>query len=214
MKKLFLMTVIAFFGFTVFAQDSPSAIGFGLKAGANFASITGDETDNLSSLTGFHVGAYVDISVSEKFSVQPELLYSTQGAKYEDSDFYDGKFKLNYLNIPIMAKFRVAEGFTLEAGPQVGFLLSAKDEYDYIGADPGFSDLSGEDDIKDLVKGTDFGINFGLGYKMENGLNFSARYCLGLSNINDTSSIDPGFDMGDIKNQNGVFQLSVGFTFL
>ncbi|MEJ2113203.1 MAG: porin family protein [Flavobacteriaceae bacterium] len=217
MKKTFLIIAVVALCFNLNAQSSSTSdegIKFGIKAGVNFASITGDETDDLSGLTGFHFGAVLDISISEKFSVQPELLYSTQGAEYKDSDAYDGKFKLNYINIPVMAKYYVAEGFSIQAGPQIGFNTSAKDEYKYTGVDPGFSDDSGTDDIKDFVKGTDFGINFGLGYEMQTGLNFSARYCLGLSDINDLpDNIDPGFSVGDIKNQNGVFQISVGYMF-
>ena len=70
-----------------------------------------------------------------------------------------------------MAKFYVAEGFSIEAGPQVGFLFSAKDEYDFDGD-------TGEDDIKEYFKGIDFGVNFGVGYKLEGGLNLGARYNL------------------------------------
>ena len=94
-----------------------------------------------------------------------------------------------------MAKFYVADGFSLELGPQVGFLLSAKEEFD------GESD----EDIKDFIKGTDFGVNFGIGYQMETGLNFGARYNLGLSDIPE--------DSGGDSIKNGVFQISVGYTF-
>tara|TARA_R110002050_G_scaffold37652_2_gene93246 strand:+ start:3956 stop:4225 length:270 start_codon:yes stop_codon:yes gene_type:complete len=80
------------------------------------------------------------------------------------SEGYDGKYKLNYLNATVLAKFMVAEGFSLEVGPQVGFLLSAKEEYSSTGD-------SGTDDIKDSLKGTDFSAAIGLGYKMESGLN-------------------------------------------
>lgn len=96
-----------------------------------------------------------------------------------------------------MAKFYAAEGFSIEVGPQVGFLLSAKAK-----AESGGS--SGEIDIKDSFKGIDFGANLGFGYKMENGLNFGARYNLGLASIADE-------DNTDVKN--GVIQLSVGFFF-
>ena len=209
MKKLILLVTITLFAFNVNAQE----MKFGAKAGVNFASITGDMTDDLEGLTGFHIGGYVDIPVSGKFSVQPEIQFSTQGAKLEDDDF-ESKIKLNYLNIPVMAKIMVAEGFSVQAGPQIGFLLSANEEYEYVGVDPGFSDDSGEEDIKDSIKSTDFSFNLGLGYEMATGLNFSARYCIGLSNINDfEDEVDPGFNVDDIKNNNGVFQLSVGYSF-
>ena len=110
-----------------------------------------------------------------------------------------------------MAKFYVAEGFSLEAGPQIGFLLSSK--LDYEGVGPGYSESSTED-LKDFTKGIDFGLNFGLGYKMESGLNFGARYNLGLSNFWDLpSDIDPEFGISDFKNKNSVIQLSVGYFF-
>ena len=193
MKKLFLFAGIAVFGLLcINAQSNPTSDGikFGAKAGVNFATLTGD-TEDVKSRTAFHFGVVVEIPVSDKFSVQPELLYSAQGAK---DDLSDDVLKLDYLTIPIMAKLYVAEGFSLELGPQVGFLLSAKEEFD------------GEsEDIKDFVKGTDFGVNFGLGYQLETGLNFGARYNLGLSDLNDFESSD------SIKN--GVFQITIGYFF-
>ena len=192
MKKSFLIIAIIVFGLTnLNAQE----VKFGAKAGLNLASITGDETDGIESRTAFHVGAVAEISISDKFSVQPELLYSAQGAK-DSFDGIDVDAKIDYLNLPIMAKYYVAEGFSLELGPQVGFLLSAK-------AEGGGESI----DFKDETKGIDFGANFGVGYKLESGLNFGARYNLGLSNIND------GEDSDDFKNQNSVIQLSVGYFF-
>ena len=188
MKKLCLVAFLAIFSLaTINGQD----VKFGAKAGVNFASLTGDD-EGLSSKTSFHVGVVAEIPVSDVFSVQPELLFSDQGAKI-DSD--DVKLNASYLNLPILAKFYVGEGFSLEAGPQVGFLLSAKAKGD-----------GGSVDLKDETKSIDFGVGLGAGYKLENGLCFNARYNLGLSNI-----VDENEDNLDLKN--GVFQLSVGFFF-
>lgn len=193
MKKLFLLTAIAIVGFTVNAQD----ISLGAKAGVNLAAITGEDTDDLDGRTSFHVGAVVEISVSEKFSVQPELLFSGQGATLSE-DGMDIDFKLDYINVPVIAKVYVGEGFSLEAGPQLGFLIN--------------SEIEGGDlaiDIKDYVKGIDLGVNFGLGYKLDNGLNFGARYNLGLTDGND----DEEFWESSEAFKNGVFQISVGYFF-
>ena len=172
---------------------------FGAKAGANFSDITGPDVDSFKGKTSFHVGGVAEIPVSDDFAVQPELIYSEQGSDYEEESF-EGTVSVNYLNIPVMAKFQVAEGLSVEAGPQIGFLLSAKDEYTYSGG-------SEEMDIKNDLKGTDFGINLGLGYELDNGLNFNARYNLGLSNANDGD-----FD-GGAEYKNGVFQIGIGFFF-
>ena len=200
MKKLCVIAVIAIFSF---ASVNAQNIRFGAKAGVNLASINGDETDDFDMRTSFHVGAVVEIPLSDKFSVQPELLYSSQGAesKFSEDDFtFEEKLKLDYLNIPIMMKYYVIEGLSLEAGPQIGILLAAKAEFEVEGE-------SEEEDIKEFMKDFDFGLNFGAGYQLENGLNFSARYNLGLSNINDQEESD------DFKIHNGVIQVSVGFFF-
>lgn len=191
MKKVFLVFAIVTLGFTVNAQE----VTFGVKAGLNLASIAGDDTDGLDSRTSFHVGGVAEISISEKFSVQPELLYSAQGAK-ESFEGIDIEVNLDYINLPIIAKYYVSEGFSLEAGPQVGFLMSAKAKAE-----------GQSEDLKDFVKGIDFGLNFGVGYKLDSGLNFGARYNLGLSNINDGEGSD------EFKNQNSVIQFSVGYFF-
>ena len=199
MKKLVLTTVLAIF--TVVSLSAQTS--FGVKAGVNFSSINGDEADSFDGRTGFHVGGVVDISVSDNFSVQPEVLYSAQGADYSD-EMYSGSYKLDYLNVPVMAKFRVGEGFNVEVGPQFGFLLSAKDEYDSSGGD------SGEDDVKDYTKSVDFSANVGLNYKLESGLNFGARYTIGLSELNDFGDMS---EYMDVKWKNNAFQVYLGFFF-
>ncbi|MGR7814073.1 porin family protein [Lacinutrix undariae] len=190
MKKLLFTAAIAVLGLSnVNAQE----VTFGAKAGVNFANLGGDIEDN-DMKVGFHVGGVAEIAISEKFSVQPELLFSSQGTKFEESG-ETLKYNLSYINVPVMAKYYVAEGFSVEAGPQVGFLVDAKAKYD-----------SDSEDIKDAFNSVDFGLNLGAGYKLDNGFNFSARYNLGLANI----AKDAG---DDFSIQNNVIQLSVGYSF-
>ena len=107
-----------------------------------------------------------------------------------------------------MAKYYVAEGFSLEAGPQIGLLLSAKDVWTENW--DGETD-SGSEDLMDFLNKLDFGLNFGVGYKLDSGLNFGARYYLGLANIEDDD--DYAEDDGDYWIKNNVFQFSVGYSF-
>jgi len=212
MKKLLLTAAIAVFTLSsVNAQD----ITFGAKAGINIANL--DVTDaNIDSRTSLHLGVTAEFEISDTFSIQPELLYSAQGATesdtYEDSfirEVRESEWKLNYIQIPIMAKFYVSEGLSLEAGPQIGFLASAEVDSDTTETDlfDGTSvSTSSTVDAKEFVKSVDFGLNFGLGYKLDSGLNFALRYNLGLSNIYDVSE-------STAKIKNRVFQLSVGYTF-
>jgi hypothetical protein len=188
MKKLILLVAVALFAFNVNAQE----VTFGAKAGVNFANVSGDDADGFDSRTSFHVGGVVNIGVSEKFSVQPEVVYSSQGAK-DSFEGIDVDYKMDYINVPVLAKFMVADGFSIEAGPQIGLLLSAKIEGE------------GEEvDIKDDLKGIDFSGAIGVNYEMASGLNFGARYNLGLGNIAD-------FEDGDLKNN--VIQVSIGYRF-
>ncbi|WP_422860340.1 porin family protein [Flagellimonas sp. S174] len=184
MKKVLLTASLIFAGLT---SGNAQEFQLGAKAGINFASITGDNTSDITPITEFpSFGLVAEIPFSEKLSFQPELMYSAQGF-----DTNDDLVSLNYLTIPLMAKYYVAKGLSIEAGPQFGYLLSAKQE---------------ENDVDDSFNSIDLGVNFGLGYKLENGLNFGARYNLGLSNINDADELDD-------KNRNGVFQIYVGFFF-
>ncbi|MBQ4804690.1 PorT family protein [Aquimarina sp. MMG015] len=186
MKKVILIIVITVFTISnVNAQD----FNLGVKGGLNFATLTGANHSEIGWTTDFNLGIMAEIKISDKFSLQPELMYSGQG--YGSSVDSEGIIALNYLNVPLMSKYYVTKGLSLEAGPQIGFLLSTK---------------GGTQDYKDQFKTMDFGVNFGVGYKLDNGLYFSARYNLGLSNINNIDGISD-------KNRNGVFQLSIGYFF-
>ncbi len=207
MKNLLFVLTIVLFGFTnIIAQN----IKYGSKIGVNIANITGDETDDLNTKTSLHAGAVAEIMISDKFSFQAELLYSAQGAKsdysetLDDITFHYTSVKLEYINVPLLAKFYVTEGFSLEAGPQVGFLITADLEFEK--TDNGETE-SGEKDILDEIKGIDFGLDFGLAYKLESGIFLTARYNLGLTNINDIEGLD------EFKNQNRVIQISAGYFF-
>ncbi|HAT69653.1 MAG TPA: PorT family protein, partial [Flavobacteriaceae bacterium] len=179
MKKLFLFAAIAAFGITnLQAQDG---VSFGAKGGVNFSTLTGDDVDDLdedNARTSFHVGAIVEIPISDRFSVQPEILYSGQGIKFEDEDFLgqgtEAKIKLDYINVPVLAKFYLVEGFSIEAGPQFGFLVN--DEFE-------IEDSNGDTiESEDLDAASfDLGAAVGLGYKFTNGLFLQGRYVFGLS---------------------------------
>ena len=206
MKKI-ILTVAAVFAFG-FANAQETK--FGVKGGVNFANLSGDIEDN-STKVGFNVGSFVEIKISDKFSLQPELLFSTQGTKEEYSETfngttinYDSKLNLSYLNIPVMAKFYVADKFSLEAGPQIGFLLSAKTKTEVT---DGTNSSSEEEDFKDNVESTDFGLNFGAGYDFTSNLSAGFRYNLGLSNVAKTEAGD------DTKIKNTVLSVSLAYKF-
>jgi long-subunit fatty acid transport protein len=205
MKKIILSSLLVLaFGFT-YAQKAE----FGIKGGLNVANqnYSGDGAPSPSSIIGFHIGGFVDVKISDKFSIQPELLYSTQGSKFNLDVPYDGQdystentFKLAYINIPVMFKYYAAAKFSLEAGPQIGFLVDSKLKTNVIGQ-------SVSQDAKDIFESIDFGLNLGAGYDFTKKLSVGIRYNLGLTNVMKTES----GDNSEVKNS--VFSLSVGYKF-
>lgn len=181
MKKI-ILTMAAVFAFSFAnAQDKggSSDMRFGVKAGYINSNITGDlEGDATSS---FYIGGLVDFTISENFHVQPELLYSMEGAK---------DAALNYIRIPVMAKFYIMEGLNLQAGPEIAF-------------------LAGGDEIKDNIKSMDYGLGIGAGYELESGLFFDARYNLGLADIGDFD----GTILEGAEAKNTSFQIGLGYRF-
>lgn len=182
MRKVVLVVLVVLSSLSyVNAQD----VTYGVKVGANFSTLNGDAFDT-DMITRMHAAVTADIALSDSFSIQPEVMYSAEGAKQAGGG--NGELKMNYLRIPLMVKFYVSEGFSIDAGPQVGFLVSAEDE--------------AGNDLKDAYESTDFGFNIGSTYLMDSGVNFSVRYNIGITDVVDGS---------DAKN--GVFQLSLGYVF-
>ncbi len=205
MKKVILAAFVLGTITTAVAQQQ---VKFGPKAGLNFANLSGLNDSEMK--TSFHVGAVAEIKFNEKFSIQPEVVYSAQGSSRSGSttllgitSSFEGKQKLDYINVPIMAKYYIIDGFSVEAGPQIGFLMKAESELDTTIAGVN-SNVKG--DNKDSFKSTDFGLGLGLAYDLPVGLFVNARYNLGLSDIRENTSA------GDAV-KNNVIQVGIGYKF-
>ena len=218
MKKIILTALAVCAISFANAQD----IKFGVKGGLNIASanISGiDKTffGEVSSRTSFHLGGLAEIKFTEKFTFQPEILINSIGVKSslvesEPDYFYNSSnnIKLTYLNIPLIAKFNIFNGLSLDAGPQIGILVSAKNEFSVEETSRGSTfNESGTVSSTEQFKSLDFGLNIGTSYIIENNIFFSARYYYGLSDIwkqvGDTDYI--------IGFKNNCVQLSVGYMF-
>ena len=200
--KKIILTAVAVFGF---AFANAQEVKFGVKGGLNISNFSGDVEGNKSRI-GYLVGGFAEIKISEKFSIQPELLYSAQGVNFKESGsgFTNEEKQINgYLNIPVMAKGYVAPKVSIEVGPQIGFLLNSKSKVEEtVDGDV----YSVEADTKKFFESTDFGLNFGLGYDLTEKLSIGGRYNLGLSNILKDA------EEGE-KVKNSVFSFSVGYKF-
>lgn len=117
MKKIAFLLLL-FVAFQVSAQE----FHFIPKIGLNFANITNSD-GNMKP--GLNVGVAGEFMVTNNFAIEPGVYYSMQGSKDEVAG-NDVKIKNDYLNIPILLKGYVYEGFNLFAGPQLGFKVSSK----------------------------------------------------------------------------------------
>ena len=163
-------------------------VNIGVKGGLNLFNLNVENGQEFDTKVGFHAGLLGHIHLAPQLALQPEVVYSSQGGKY---DVTGGEYKLNlgYINVPVMVQYMFDNGFRLQAGPQVGFLINAKSERPVIG----------EIDVKDAFKTVDFGVGAGLGYvHPASGFGVDARYNLGLSDITDDASklTNRGFQLG------------------
>lgn len=189
MKKLFLALVAVVLFCSAKAQTD---ITIGPKLGFNATNITNSVGKNKIS---FSLGGFAEFKFNDFLAIQPELLYSRQGYRTK-SNGIKGKHRVNYLNIPVLAKLYVLDNFSVDLGPQFGFALN--DRY-----------KSKIGDTITKTKNKDFNVfdvsfAFGVSYELDMGLMLSARYNLGLTNVHDSWSDN---------NKNHVFQLSAGWRF-
>lgn len=172
---------------TAFAVHAQSAVG--LKGGLNLSSVT-----NRDMKLGYHVGMLAHLHMGPKWALQPEVVYSNQGAEYELSNARDYKLNLNYINVPFLFQYMAGNGLRLQTGPQVGFLTSVTDK-----VEGGQLNAVNKDDFKE----TDFSWSFGVSYLGRSNVGFDARYNLGLTDINATGPAKIKNNVGQI----GVFML-------
>jgi len=191
MKKLVL---VLFAGITVASANAQ--VQFGVKAGGNFATQTGSDAGDSRTLFGFNAGAFLKLAIQRGLSVQPELVYSGQGARY-DVGGVTSSYHANYLNIPILLKFSHGSGAYFETGPQFGFLTSAS-----------VHQGGNSTNDKDFYHSSDFAWVFGIGYKIpQSPVGIDFRYNVGLSNVEDREFTG---EHGSVRND--VLQLGITYV--
>ncbi len=212
MKKisyLLLVLICSAFGQLAYGQIR---LDLGVKGGLNFASLNSVSTSTSTTYdnrTGYHFGAYALIKVT-KIGIQPELLFSRQGQNFTvNSQNYSSSF--DYITIPVIIKLYIAGGLNLQAGPQFGFLSSAKG--DLINLASNNVSATGQD-LSSFVKSSDVSLAIGAGWDLPFGLNITARYNIGLSDVNKytgTTSQNIVSSLGTSQAKSQVVQLSVGY---
>ena len=212
MRKIVLLIIMAVCGLSqVRGQD------FGVKAGYNYSTLSG-ETSSISTiegLSGFYIGGLVELPISNMLSIQPELIFSRQevdlrqGLKNLSIRTDTSEIRLDYLNIPVMAKVNLGPIF-LEGGVQFGFLVNKPKVDSYI-ANVYLRNLLD----KDSYNSFDFGVGAGLGVKLNQHFFVETRYTYSLTNVFDPN--DKHFKSSLISDgdnfKNSVFSIGLGMKF-
>lgn len=232
MKKIFLGLTFAG-SFLISAQEkeqpvatTPSSVRFGIKAGFNgstFSRGERSEVDNSEKIkAGSHIGVFANIPLAEKFSIQPELLFSQLGSKTEDifihnsensstKHEYTYKTNLNYLTLPVMIQYNILPQLYVEAGPEFGLLLGGKingdgrSEVIFEGTTTTGTESFSENITMKLYNKFNFGIGIGAGYYFTQNFGVTARFTAGITGIfkNDYGS----------KVRNNALQIGVAYQF-
>jgi outer membrane immunogenic protein len=185
MKKKLLFTIAVISAINIHAQ-----IQFGVKGGLNLSNLiqsspVPEVAYNLKE--GFNAGAFLNVPLSKHFGLQPEILYSGQGAKV-NTNFENATSRLQYLSIPVLLRYNVSSSVFAEIGPQAGFLLSARKKVhstNYVTENPGdpLVDQPGDNiNIKSYYKSVDFSGVIGLGYHFTHRIGAAVAYKLSILN--------------------------------
>jgi len=206
MKKLLLFVAVTVISMNL---DQSHEFRLGAKMEVNIASLGGHSyyggLGSLGSRTSFHIGGLAEIPLMGKFSLQPELLYSSEGSDWSFGSVGDNT-KLDYIRVPVLAKFYIIEGLSAEAGPVLGVLVNA--EGNFYNED----DILVSGDAKDIYRSFDAQFAIGASYRLNMGVFFSLRYNKGLLNVNEEYEVF-GNRYNTGKNQSNVFQASAGYSF-
>jgi hypothetical protein len=189
MKTLSLIAIGITSAVFSFAQTPAK---FGVKAGLNISNI--EWSNNTDSRLGLHGGLFAHIHLAPQWALQPELLYSAEGAKKDFGGGEEATYVNDYVNIPLMLQYMFSNGFRIEAGPQLGILTRSKIKDQ--------DDSEAEND--DAFKSTNVGVGLGLNYLSQTGFGVGGRYNLGLNKINEEGFIDA---------KGRAFQISLFYMF-
>lgn len=211
MKKLFSAVVSFLMVGAAYSQN----ISLGPKIGVNWSTVTGkDPLYNKKFIAGFNIGATMNIDISDRFSIQPELLFSQQGYRaYREirNQEVTTVQTLNYINIPVVARYVFGEGDLrgyINLGPYLGFMVGGKERVDVDGREVSREEV--DFDIQNELNRMDFGIALGGGALFRAGegdVMLGLRYGFGLLPVSDDVIFEAGRDA------NSVWSLSVGYLF-
>lgn len=173
MKRVIAILLLVAFNLSMLSASAQD--GIGVKAGINIANLS--EFTGRSRISG-HAGVFLHHTINKNWCFQPELLFSGEGQRYF-SDGAEHTLALDYLQLPLMIQYYPVPNVYLEAGPQIGLLLSARDKIEE------FDDFYDEPvlNVKQDFAAAQVALGIGAGYKVSEKLFLYGRYNFGLTDV-------------------------------
>ncbi|WP_347053146.1 porin family protein [Flavobacterium olei] len=180
------------------AQDTNVTTEFGVKGGFNMSNLidSGDEVNDNNVLYGFNAGVYATLPISDFVAIQPELLFTTKGAELEYSGAGlngDAKFRLNYIELPLLVRVNITKNFNLHAGGYASYLVDSKVT--------GSGDIDFEQNVdRDDLNKFDAGIAAGVGVDFSP-VSIGLRYNYGLTTVGkERTALGQTYTFPDVRN--------------
>lgn len=178
MKKLYL--IICMIAVTVFSASAQDDSKFTVYVGGGFSSIAGGDAETDLKFA-YKVGASYDISCGGSFYITPGLEFANKGFK---SDNVDGSINMFYVQVPVLAQYKVSlsdkASLGIKVGPYVAYGLTGSDIVWYDGGTSGTSNVFGDDGYDRF----DFGLSAGVSFEF-NKFVVGAQYTRGLIKLAD-----------------------------
>ncbi len=203
------LLILSLFSFLLIHSQEKNKVAFGIKLGPNLSKFSSNTFVDFQYKLGFFAGGYLNLELSEKIKLQPELLYINKGTTLfieeieitePESEPRIEEFKTNInensISIPIIIQYYATDKLYFETGPQLGYIISRNEK---IKENP-FGDLVDFVDITDSFEDDiDFSLGFGTGYELIKNLRLNIRYFFSLIE-RDNAIKDSGFYFGaDLK---------------
>ncbi|MBF4463652.1 porin family protein [Flavobacterium sp. LC2016-12] len=186
------------------AQEEKVTTEFGVKGGFNMSNLYQSEADDNNVIYGFNAGLYATLPISDFIAIQPEILYTTKGAELDyNNAFVEGnaKFKLNYIEVPLLVRVNITKNFNVHAGGYASYLVSSKVTGD---GDINFDEAIDTDDLNKF----DAGLSAGVGVDF-NPISVGLRYNYGLTTVGKERTVaGTTYTFPDAKNSNLTLYLS------
>lgn len=181
------------------AQVNKDLPRLGIKGGVNFSSLYTQDSYDTKMLTGFNIGLFSKVPITQHIALQPEFYFTTKGAEVTyNNTFVDGiaRFKLNYLELPLLLAINVTDNFNIHAGPYAAYLVSGK-----VSNESNVNAFDFEDNINsDDFNRFDAGIAVGAGIDIGS-LGLGVRYNYGLTTVGkEKSFMGTTYTFPDAKN--------------